>query len=24
VEPGFLKPHCFLELHIEQGPILDV
>lgn len=24
VEPGFLKPRCFLELHIEQGPILDV
>lgn len=23
VEPGFLKPHAFLELHIEQGPILD-
>ena len=23
VEPGFLKPHTFLELHIEQGPILD-
>jgi N-carbamoyl-L-amino-acid hydrolase len=21
--PGFLKPHAFLELHIEQGPILD-
>lgn len=24
VEPGFLKPYGFLELHIEQGPILDV
>ncbi len=24
VEPGFLKPHAFVELHIEQGPILDV
>ena len=23
VEPGFLKPHAFLELHIEKGPILD-
>lgn len=23
VEPGFLKPHAFIELHIEQGPILD-
>ena len=23
VEPGFLQPHAFLELHIEQGPILD-
>ena len=22
-EPGFLKPYAFLELHIEQGPILD-
>lgn len=22
-EPGFLKPHSFIELHIEQGPILD-
>ena len=21
--PGVLKPHAFLELHIEQGPILD-
>ena len=24
VKPGFLKPYAFLELHIEQGPILDV
>lgn len=23
VEPGFLKPYAFVELHIEQGPILD-
>jgi N-carbamoyl-L-amino-acid hydrolase len=23
VEPGFIKPHAFLELHIEQGPILE-
>ena len=22
-KPGALKPHAFLELHIEQGPILD-
>ena len=22
-QPGVLKPHAFLELHIEQGPILD-
>jgi N-carbamoyl-L-amino-acid hydrolase len=22
-EPGFLKAHAYLELHIEQGPILD-
>ncbi|TPM36380.1 Zn-dependent hydrolase [Mesorhizobium sp. B2-3-5] len=22
-EPGFLKPHIYLELHIEQGPILE-
>jgi beta-ureidopropionase / N-carbamoyl-L-amino-acid hydrolase len=21
--PGFLKPHAYLELHIEQGPVLD-
>ena len=24
VNPGFLKPAAFVELHIEQGPILDV
>jgi len=23
VKPGFLKPHAFVELHIEQGPILE-
>ena len=23
VEPGFLTPHAFIELHIEQGPIMD-
>ncbi len=23
VEPGFIKPCAFVELHIEQGPILD-
>ena len=23
VEPGFIKPYAFVELHIEQGPILD-
>ena len=23
-EPGFLKPYAYVELHIEQGPILDV
>ncbi len=23
VEPGFLKPYAFVELHIEQGPIMD-
>lgn len=23
VAPGFLKPHAFVELHIEQGPVLD-
>src|SRR3954464_15611783 len=23
VAPGVLKPHAFVELHIEQGPILD-
>ncbi|MCH6265897.1 Zn-dependent hydrolase [Neobacillus citreus] len=22
-EPGFLTPHAYIELHIEQGPILD-
>jgi beta-ureidopropionase / N-carbamoyl-L-amino-acid hydrolase len=22
-EPGFLKPYAYLELHIEQGPVLD-
>ena len=22
-EPGFIKPHAYIELHIEQGPILD-
>ncbi|MFZ7943851.1 Zn-dependent hydrolase [Neobacillus sp. 19] len=22
-EPGFLKPHVYIELHVEQGPILD-
>ncbi|MED4206910.1 Zn-dependent hydrolase [Neobacillus mesonae] len=22
-EPGFLQPHSYIELHIEQGPILD-
>lgn len=22
-QPGWLKPHAFLELHIEQGPILE-
>lgn len=22
-EPGFLKPHAFIELHVEQGPILE-
>lgn len=24
VEPGFLQPEAFVELHIEQGPIMDV
>lgn len=24
VEPGFLHPEYFIELHIEQGPILDI
>ena len=23
-EPGFIQPEAFLELHIEQGPIMDV
>lgn len=23
-EPGFLKPHAYVELHVEQGPILEV
>ncbi|WP_429127479.1 Zn-dependent hydrolase [Ensifer sp. 4252] len=23
VEPGSLKPHAYVELHIEQGPVLD-
>ena len=23
-EPGFLRPEYFIELHIEQGPILDI
>jgi beta-ureidopropionase / N-carbamoyl-L-amino-acid hydrolase len=23
LEPGFLKPHAYLELHIEQGPLLE-
>ena len=22
-EPGFLKPHAYLELHVEQGPVLE-
>ncbi|MBZ9771483.1 Zn-dependent hydrolase [Mesorhizobium sp. CO1-1-8] len=22
-EPGFLRPHAYLELHIEQGPVLE-
>jgi beta-ureidopropionase / N-carbamoyl-L-amino-acid hydrolase len=22
-EPGFLRPHVYIELHVEQGPILD-
>lgn len=22
-EPGFLRPHAYLELHIEQGPLLE-
>jgi len=24
LEPGFMKPYAYLELHIEQGPILEV
>ncbi|GLS20294.1 Zn-dependent hydrolase [Labrys miyagiensis] len=23
LDPGFLKPHAYLELHIEQGPVLE-
>jgi N-carbamoyl-L-amino-acid hydrolase len=23
-EPGFLKPHAYVELHIEQGPVLEI
>jgi beta-ureidopropionase / N-carbamoyl-L-amino-acid hydrolase len=23
MEPGFLMPHIYIELHVEQGPILD-
>lgn len=23
-EPGFLKPHAYVELHIEQGPVLEM
>ena len=23
VEPGFLQPYAYIELHVEQGPILD-
>lgn len=23
IEPGFLKPHAYVELHIEQGPLLE-
>lgn len=22
-EPGFIKPHAYVELHVEQGPVLD-
>ena len=22
-EPGFLKPHAYVELHVEQGPVLE-
>ena len=24
VDPGFAAPECYVELHIEQGPILDI
>jgi N-carbamoyl-L-amino-acid hydrolase len=23
LEPGFLRPHAYIELHIEQGPVLE-
>ncbi|MBN8630013.1 MAG: Zn-dependent hydrolase [Rhodobacterales bacterium] len=23
LEPGFLKPHAYVELHVEQGPVLE-
>ena len=23
MDPGFLRPHCYVELHIEQGPVLE-
>ncbi len=23
-EPGFIKPHAYVELHIEQGPVLEM
>jgi len=23
-QPGFLKPHAYVELHIEQGPVLEI
>lgn len=23
IDPGFIKPYAFIELHIEQGPIMD-
>lgn len=22
-EPGFIKPHAFIEIHVEQGPVLE-